>query len=114
VINKKRQKRFYLVIAFAIMWVSFASIIQFHIEQIHGRSYFNTIEFIKTENQTSCKKNAHLSFKIDLNSGILDADFKEPQELYHAYSLLLTEDVFQSLFQHHLETPSLRGPPALL
>lgn len=107
--NKKKQNNFYLAVAFAILWISFASIIQFHMERIHGRSHMASIEFLKTENQVSFKDSSTLSFKIDLNSGILDTDVIEFR--LNSYAFLVNKNFSPKLIQADLEVPNQRGPP---
>jgi hypothetical protein len=107
--NKREQNNLYLAVAFAILWVSFASIIQFHMERIHGETLFGNIEFIKTENKISFKKNSTLSFKIDFNSGTLTMDADELR--VYNYAFLAYQNFSPKLIQAHLEIPKLRGPP---
>lgn len=107
--NKKKQNNLYLAVAFAILWVSFASIIQFHMERIHGEDLLGGIDFIKTENSVSFKKNSTLSFKIDFNSGILNTDAQE-SHLY-SYALISYLNFSPKSIQAHIEIPMLRGPP---
>lgn len=107
--NKRKQNNFYLAIAFAILWVSFASIIQFHMDRIHGRSHLAGLEFLKTENKVSFKESSTLRFKIDLNSGILNNDVEE--FCVHNYNFLVNKNFSPKLIQADLEVPNQRGPP---
>jgi len=106
---KREQNNLYLAVAFAILWVSFASIIQFHMERIHGEDLLGGIDFIKTENTVSFKESSTLSFKIDFNSGILRIDAYE-SHAYH-YAFLAFQNFSPKQIQVHLEIPKLRGPP---
>lgn len=107
--TQKKQNNFNLAIAFAILWVSFASIIQFHVERIHEKTHIVSSEFVKTENKVSFKKDSGTSFKIDLNSGFLSQELNE----FHInnYTFLVFKNFSPKTIQAHLEIPKLRGPP---
>lgn len=112
--NKRKQNGFNLVIAFAILWVSFASIIQFHVERMHGDSVFESIEFIKTENKTSSKKDATLCLKMDFHSDVLASETSINKNTHTAYTLITSQNISSPTKQVYLDTRCLRGPPTTL
>jgi hypothetical protein len=109
----KKFKGIYLMIAFAIFWISFASIIQFHLSKIHGEDLTATVVFVKSADQHSLVKNPKVFHHSDLNDGILLVDEKDSHTLYNL--LRKTRILLKSESISHLciEIHSLRGPPTL-
>ncbi|NPD44081.1 MULTISPECIES: hypothetical protein [unclassified Lentimicrobium] len=113
--NKQRkQNGFNLVIAFAILWVSFASIIQFHVERMHGDHVFESLAFIKTENKTFSKKDTTIGLKIDFHSNVFASETSINKNIHTAYTLLTSLNVSTPAKQVYIDTRCLRGPPAIL
>ena len=112
--NQRRHNSFNLVLAFAIFWVSFASIIQFHVERMHGDSVFESIEFLKTENKISSKKDTTLCLKMDFHSDVLASGTSVNKNTHTAYTLITSQNISSPSKQVYLDTRCLRGPPACL
>lgn len=113
--NKQRkQSRLNLLIAFAILWISFASIIQFHVERMHGDHVFESIAFIKTENKTFSKKDTSLCLKMDFHSDVFASETSVNKNIHTAYTLLTNLNIYTPAKQVYLDTLCLRGPPAIL
>lgn len=110
--NQRKQNSFNLVLAFAIFWVSFASIIQFHVEKMHGDDLFENLEFIKTENKTSSKKDSAPCFKMDFHSDALVSVTSINKNILTAYTLFTCLNISTPAKQVCLDTRCLRGPPA--
>lgn len=109
----KNFKAINLMVAFAIFWVSFASIIQFHISKIHGEDLTSTVVFVKTADKHYKVKDP-ITFKpSDLNAGILIENDIESNSLYNHLqkNLILLKSKCISHFCVKLH--SLRGPPSL-
>ena len=110
--NKTRKhKGVYLLVAFSIAWISFFSILNFHMHKICGEYLIGQTEFVKSSQKNSIKDNANFSYKVDLNSGdfvILEFD-QLPELTFVAdnYHIQLVKRDSQSC----LSTPILRGPP---
>ncbi len=112
--NQYKHKGINLIIAFAVFWVSFASVINFHIQDNHGADVLGHLEFVKTEMKQSFKKDSTFSFKINLHSESLIRSTNEDLA-YHICSpiippLNLAFDIYMGCFQE----PILRGPPVFL
>ncbi len=107
----KNYKGIYLVIAFAIFWISFASIIQFHLSKIHGEDFTTTIVFVKSADQHSLVKNPKLIHHSDLNDGILVVNENESNSLFNQLQKTLILLKSESISHLCVELHSLRGPP---
>lgn len=106
-------KGIYLMIAFAIFWVSFASIIQFHISKIHGEDLTATIVFVKSTDKHSKVKDPKINQHSDLNTGILLVNKNESNSLFNQLQktlILLKSECISLLF---VKLHSHRGPPTL-
>lgn len=112
--NHYKHKSINLIIAFAVFWVSFASVINFHIQDNHGVDVLGHLEFVKTGMKTSFKKDSSLSFKIDLNSGPFILSSKEGELNNKCYSIFLFSNLVNEIYTGCFETPVLRGPPSFL
>lgn len=109
----KAYNGIYLVIAYAIFWISFASIIQFHLSKIHGEDLSATIVFVKTADQHSLVKNPKVIHNSDLSAGMLVMDENEVNSLFNQLqksSILLKSESISHL---SIEVYSLRGPPVV-
>lgn len=107
----KKHKGLYLLIAFSIAWISFFSILNFHMHKICGDYLLNQSEFVKSDQKNSIKEDANFSYKKDLNSGsFIIPDIDElPNRIAdcdHDGIQLIKHDS-----QSCLRTPILRGPP---
>jgi hypothetical protein len=109
----KKYKGFYLMITFAIFWVSFASIIQFHISKIHGNDFARTIEFVKTLDHQNLKKDTKVCFKTNFNSSSWIVDESTVFTHFFQYSKAFVRNISEQPMLICLETPTLRGPPAI-
>jgi len=109
--QSKKHKGLYLVVAFAIAWISFFSILNFHMHKIYGEYLLSQTEFVKSDQKNSIKEDANFSYKIDMNSGdFIIPDFNQDVELIFVvvdYHIQLVKYDSQSCYQ----TPILRGPP---
>jgi len=104
-------KGIYLVIAFAIFWVSFASIIQFHLSKIHGKDLSATIVFVKSADQHSLIKNPKVIQQFDSNDGMLMVNENESNRLFSHLQKTLILLKSESISHLFVEGHSLRGPP---
>lgn len=111
--NQRKQNGFNLGLAFAILWVSFASIIQFHVERMHGDNVFESIEFIKTENKTSSKKDTILCLKMDFHSDVFASETIVNKSTHTAFTLFTNLSISTPAKQVYIDTQCLRGPPAI-
>lgn len=107
----KSFKGIYLVIAFAIFWISFASIIQFHISKIHGEDLTATVEFVKSADQQSLVKNPKVFHHSDLNAGMLMVNENESNTLYDQLQKTLILLKSESISHICVKAHGLRGPP---
>lgn len=107
----KKFKVINLVIAYAIFWISFASIIQFHLSKIHGEDFTSTVVFVKSADQHSLVKNPKVIHHSDLNAGILMVNENESNSQFNQLqkSLILLKS--ESISHLCVEVHSLRGPP---
>ena len=100
-----------LIIAFAIFWVSFASIINFHIQEHHGIDVLGQLEFIKVDSKKSFKKSSNLVYKksfnkhLDINSGGNDIFH------YPSFQLVQFPYVIVNIHDVHRQSGLIRGPP---
>lgn len=108
----KSFKGIYLMVAFAIFWVSFASIIQFHLSQIHGEDFTSTIEFVKSDSK-SLKTDPKVKYHSDLNTDLLLVDENESNTLYIQLQKSLVGSISESVSHLCANDISLRGPPSL-
>ncbi len=109
--NNRKQNGFNLVVAFAILWVSFASIIQFHVERMHGNEIFETLEFLKTENKTTSKKDSVPCFKMDFHSDVIASETSIDKNIHTAYTFYASLNISLPTKQIYLDNRCLRGPP---
>jgi len=109
--SQNRNRSLNLLIAFVIIWVSFASIIDFHIHKIHGKDIVHDIVFIKTEKKKQIQY--HTTFKIKPDFNVSFVIFQANDIVKSIFSII----VFQNSIGHtHLaciQNPLLRGPPFL-
>lgn len=108
----KNFKAINLMVAFAIFWVSFASIIQFHISKIHGEDLTSTVVFVKSADQHSKVKDPKTFKQSDLNDGIVienNHESKSHNQIQKDLILLKSDCISHFCVKLH----SLRGPPAL-
>ncbi len=101
------------MITFAIFWVSFASIIQFHISKIHGNDFTRTIEFVKTLDHQNLKKDSKACFKTNFNSSSWIVDERSVFTQFFQYSKILAQNISEQPTLICLEIPTLRGPPSI-
>jgi len=112
--NHYKHKSINLIIAFAVFWVSFASVINFHIQDNHGADVLGHLEFVKTGMKKSFKEDSSLSFRIDLNSGLLVLSNLKKQHLLICCSIISYCNIAQNAYTGCFQTPVLRGPPSFL
>ncbi len=108
---KCRNRSVNLLIAFAIGWVSLATIINFHIHP--EESAIEKIIFVKTE-QKSLKQNAAFVYKLDLNAGLLRLLNSDDISIKTSFSFMLFQSSSSHSFKGYLRIPDLRGPPSIL
>ncbi|NOR87570.1 MAG: hypothetical protein GQ527_08185 [Bacteroidales bacterium] len=110
--NQIKHKSVYLLIAFAIFSVSFASIINFHIAENHGLNVIGHIEFLKTDKKKSCEKDSSISFQIDLNSGSFLSPIASNRSCFALCSIIPYQVfIHQNIYTGSFLTPVLRGSP---
>jgi len=109
----KNYKGIYLMIAYAIFWISFASIIQFHISKIHGEDLTANVVFVKSADQHSLVKNPKVIHHSDLNAGMLLMNENESNSLFNHLQKTLILLKSESISHLCVEVHSLRGPPTL-
>jgi len=100
-----------LIIAFAIFWVSFAAIINFHIQEHHGIDVIGQLEFIKVDSKKSFKKSSNLVYKKSFNQH-LDINFID-DDTYHHLSFQIIQFSYAIVNIHDVQWQSglIRGPP---
>lgn len=106
-------KGIYMMIAFAIFWVSFASIIQFHISKIHGKDLTATVEFVKSADHHSLKKYSKLFHQYDINDSVFIADENESKSHFNQLQKTLILVKSETNSRHCIKVHSLRGPPTV-
>lgn len=107
----KTYKGIYLLIAYAIFWISFASIIQFHLSKIHGEDLTATVEFVKSADHHSLIKNPKYIHHSDLNAGLLMVNENESNSIFNQLKKTLILLKSESISHLCVEVHSLRGPP---
>ena len=112
--QSKRHIGIYLIIAFSIAWVSVASILNFHMNKIYGEDILGQIEYLKTDQNNTIKKDGGLSYKIDYNNnGVAICCEKENDlNIFNKYVVLSTQ-INKGISQDCYLTPVLRGPPSI-
>ena len=108
-----RNKSVNLLIAFAIVWVSLATIISFHIQKKYQEDIIKKIVFVKTE-QKSLKQDAAFIYKLDLNSGFLRLLNSDNDSIKTSFTFLLFQSTSSHTFKGCLRIPDLRGSPRIL
>lgn len=112
-IKVKSLKGIYLMIAFAIFWISFASIIQFHLSKIHGEDFTATVVFVKSADQHSLVKNPKVVYHSVLNAGMLAVNENESNAFFNQLQSTLKLLKSESISHVCVEVHSLRGPPSV-
>lgn len=111
--QSKRHIGIYLVIAFSIAWVSFASILSFHFHKIYGEDLIGQLHYLKSGQKISNKENSGLTYKIDFNSGDLIFVENESNFINYFHIVSLSPQLVKNVLQDCYLTPVLRGPPSI-
>lgn len=106
-------KGIYLVIAFAIFWLSFASIIQFHISKIYGKDLTSTVEFVKSVDHHSLKKISKIFHQSNLDDGVFLVDENKSKTHFNQLQRTLILVKNETISHCCVKVRSLRGPPSL-
>lgn len=101
------------MVAFAIFWISFASIIQFHISKIHGTDLTSAIEFVKSADQKSLNKDPKVFYKPDLNTGSWMIEEKGSFALFNLVQKTMVLRSSEAISHICIDLHSLRGPPSI-
>jgi hypothetical protein len=109
--GKKTFKGIYLMIAFAIFWVSFSSIIQFHLTQIYGNDLTSSVEFVKTSDSKTLKKDPKLFLKMDQNFDDFTAVNLNYFKVYLSQSKFYISKLYSQSQKVCIDLTLLRGPP---
>lgn len=112
--QSKRHIGIYLVIAFSIAWVSFASILSFHLHKIYGEDLIGQLHYLKSDQKVSNKENSVLTYKIDFNNGDLIFAENETNFSNYFHIVSLSSQLVKNVLQDCYLTPVLRGPPSIL
>jgi hypothetical protein len=100
-----------LIIAFAIFWVSFAAIINFHIQEHHGIDALGQLEFIKVDSKKSFKKSSNLVYKKSFNK-YLDINSIDGDNDHHlSFQIIQFPYVVVNIHDVHWQSDLIRGPP---
>lgn len=111
--QSKRHIGIYLIIAFAIAWVSFASILSFHMHKIYGEDLIGQLHYLKSDQKLSVKEDNASTFKIDFNNGNLIIEENELTFNHYSQMVSLSPQLVKNVLQDCYLTPVLRGPPSI-
>lgn len=103
----------YLIIAFSITWVSFASILSFHMHKIYGEDLMGQLHYLKSDQKLSVKKDNSSTFKLDFNTGNLIIQQSELSFNHYFQVVSLSPQLVKNVLQACYLTPVLRGPPSI-